>query len=396
MEYLKGSRVFFGPCGIGLGHVSRNIPIAKELEKKGANVVFSTYLESIGFARRNGFKVIEAPPLSLISDASGSIDLKSSIKQIIKSLPVFGEQVETELKYMRSFKPDVVVSDSRLSTVFASKILGKPIILILNQFNPLIPREKDSLMAFRLADGTIMTLLGKGWSLCDEILIPDFPEPYTLSSYTLRIPKRYKRKISLIGAILPKKPEENKLKNEIIKELSIKKGQKLIYAGISGPKQERMPLINLLESTLNNFSDDYKFILSIGDPSKTSEKSIDGSLIKIPWIEDRFEYLNACDAIISRGGHETLMQSICYGKPSLIIPVPNHPEQYGNARRAQKLGVAKAIHQKEVSSLKLKLLLNEITEHNMYKENLINLTKFGHIGNGLEKSIEVISKYLKN
>ncbi len=54
-------------------------------------------------------------------------------------------------------------------------------------------------------------------------------------------------------------------------------------------------------------------------------------------LKTRFDYLEACDAVISRGGHETLMQSISYGKPSVIIPVPKHPEQYGNARRAMEL-----------------------------------------------------------
>jgi UDP-N-acetylglucosamine--N-acetylmuramyl-(pentapeptide) pyrophosphoryl-undecaprenol N-acetylglucosamine transferase len=396
LEYFKGSRIFFGPCGIGLGHVSRNIPIANELKRKGAEVVFSTYLESIRYARRNGFKVVEAPALSLINDVSGSIDLRSSLKQILKSVPIFSNQVEFELKCMRSFSPDVVVSDSRLSTILAAKMLGKPVILILNQFNPIVPREKDAFMAFKLADGTIMTLLGKGWSLCNEILIPDFPEPYTLSTDTLRIPKNYRRKISLIGAILSKKLEDNIHKEAIIKEFEVKQEQKLIYAGISGPKQERLPLLQMLESALSDFFDDYKIVMSLGDPLKKSEKTLTGSLIKISWIEDRFEYLNACDAVISRGGHETLMQSICYKKPSLIIPVPNHPEQYSNARKAQQLGVARAIHQKDITRLLIKELLDEITIKESYKQNLNNLNKYGHVDEGLDKSIEIISKYLKN
>ncbi|MBN1682770.1 hypothetical protein JW865_04380 [Candidatus Bathyarchaeota archaeon] len=393
MGYFKNSKIYFGPCGIGLGHISRNIPIANELKEKGAEILFSTYSESVGFARKSGFHVLESPAINLVNEVSGSFDLKSTLKQSIKLVPTFLEQVEIELDNIRVFKPDVVVSDSRLSTILASKLLKIPVILILNQFNPLVPREKDEFMAFKLADGTIMTLLGKSWSLCNEILIPDFPEPYTLSMDTLRIPKRYRKKITLIGAILSKKPEENFMKNEILKELNIKKDQKLIYAGISGPKTERLPLISILEPILSDLSDNYKVVMSMGDPSKKPTLNQIGTLIKIPWIDNRFEYLNACDAVISRGGHETLMQSICYGKPSIIIPVPKHPEQYGNARRAQKLGLARAIHQKNITKTNIINLLTEIMEKETFKENLKKINKEG-LGEGLEKSIEIISKYL--
>ncbi|RLI33212.1 hypothetical protein DRO66_10535, partial [Candidatus Bathyarchaeota archaeon] len=58
---LDGSRIYLGPCGIGLGHVGRTIPVAKELERRGAEVMFSTYLEAVEFVRRQGFPVVRSP-----------------------------------------------------------------------------------------------------------------------------------------------------------------------------------------------------------------------------------------------------------------------------------------------------------------------------------------------
>ena len=61
-------------------------------------------------------------------------------------------QVNAEIRYMKAFKPDAVVSDSRLSSIFAAKLLGLPVLLILNQFTPLIPR----------AEGHVHALEGRG------------------------------------------------------------------------------------------------------------------------------------------------------------------------------------------------------------------------------------------
>ncbi len=145
------------------------------------------------------------------NDISGSIDLRmSSVNQGVQVFPTFMRQINAEIRYMKAFKPDAVISDSRLSSIFAAKLLGIPVLLILNQFTPLIPVQKERFMLSRVADGVIMTLISRGWSYADKILIPDFPAPNTLSIDCLRIPRPYQRKVELIGAILPEIPVEVK------------------------------------------------------------------------------------------------------------------------------------------------------------------------------------------
>ena len=107
-------------------------------------------------------------------------------------------------------------------------------------------------------------------------------------------------------------------------------------------------------------------------------------------MKDRFDLLNACDLVISRGGHETMMQSICYGKPSIIIPVPNHPEQYGNARRAQELGVAYAIHQRNIDRDGVLLLAEEMLGDDSFV-TLYRSSTSGHLGDGVDRSIEALA-----
>jgi len=394
LERFDDSRIYFSPCGIGLGHASRSQSIASELRRRGADILFSTYLEGVDYIEKKGFPVVEVPPISLSNDSSGSIDLKlSSINQGIKAFPTFMRQVDSELQYMKSFRPDVVVSDSRLSSIFAAKMLGLPTLLILNQFTPLIPRKRDRFMLFKVADGVVMTLIGRGWGLSDRILIPDFPVPYTLSIDCLRIPRPYQRKVEMVGAILPKKPKEARDKGEVRRNLGISKEQKLIYAGISGPWGERIPLLHILEPIFESFPDEYSVVMSMGTPRGGAKPVRRGSLIKLNWVEDRFDLLNACDLVISRGGHETMMQSICYGKPSIIIPVSKHSEQYGNARRAQELGVAHAIHQRNIEREGLLLLVEEILGDASYTNRLTDLNK-KHIGDGVERSISAMANIM--
>jgi UDP:flavonoid glycosyltransferase YjiC (YdhE family) len=358
--------------------------------------MFSTYSEGVEYLKRHNLPVATAPEISLANDESGGIDLKkTSITKGLTVTPTFLKQVETELKYMKDFKPDLVFSDSRLSSIFAAKLLGIPKILVLNQFHPILPRNSDEFRIFKLADSVILSLISQGWGMSDLILIPDFPEPYTISQDSLRIPKHYKRLIRFVGAILPKKPDDVLNHLDIKERLNVDYERELIYVGISGPRNERNPLINILETVLTGFPDKYKIVLSLGDPLGGSTPIYYNGLVKIPWIKDRFDYLKACDFVVSRAGHETIMQSICYNKPSILIPVPNHTEQYANARRSMELGVAEAIHQNELRKEVLINLIDYIGNNDHYVRCLNEMNK-RNLGDGMKNSIDAISEFLPN
>jgi len=171
--------------------------------------------------------------------------------------------------------------------------------------------------------------------------------------------------------------------------------QHLIYAGISGPRGEREPLIRLLEPLFAKFPDRYRVIMSIGDPNGGSDPIRRGALTMIPWLENRFEYLNACDLVVCRGGHETIMQSICYGKPSVIIPVPRHPEQYGNARRAMELGVATAMHQRDIDRDSLVAMVDNMIGNGRYKQVLDDINSRKNLGDGIGNTMDVIYEMLQ-
>jgi len=395
VDGIEGSRVYFSPCGIGFGHVSRSVTIAEEVARRGGEVLFSTYLEAVDYVRKYGFPVLSAPPIQMENDPTGSIDIKSStVEQGLTAFPTLLDQVRFEIRGMMAFDADLVFSDSRVSSILAARLLKIPVVLLLNQFLPRAPRVKDTNL-FKVFDGTVLTMLGRTWALSDIIVIPDFPEPYTISLDSLRIPRRVGARVRLVGSILQERPGENSKSHEIRERLGVEEDQRLIYAGISGPRAEREPLIRLLGPIFAGFPDRYRVLMSMGIPDGGSEPTLNGALTVIPWLENRFEYLNACDLVISRGGHETIMQSICYGKPAVIIPVPRHPEQYGNARRAMELGVATAIHQRDIEKGSLVALVDRMMGSRRYKRVLDDISSKEHLGDGLENTLDVITETLR-
>ncbi|MBE0633283.1 hypothetical protein IH574_01820, partial [Candidatus Bathyarchaeota archaeon] len=146
MNVFDGKRIYFGACGMGLGHVSRSVPIAQEVIMRKGEVLFSTYLEGVHYVNNYGLPVVAAPDLSMEVDVTGSIDIKATtLLSGIGSLTTFLDQVRFEIQTMQTFEPDLVFSDTRLSSIYAARLLKIPIVLLLNQFMPRLPRDKDTI-----------------------------------------------------------------------------------------------------------------------------------------------------------------------------------------------------------------------------------------------------------
>ena len=389
-------RVYFAPCGIGLGHVGRNIPIARRLVEKNVEVLFSTYQEGIRYVEREKFPLVKAPPIGFQVKPDGTIDFRQTAVNPGPFLASFTlmKQVNAEIEAIGSFKPDVVVSDSRASPLLAAKMLGIPRICILNQFQVIIPRKKHLLRLARLADYITLAIVGKIWTSGNAVLIPDFPPPYTISTGNLNIPKSYRKKVNMIGPILSTHPNELPTEKELRKKLKLPMDKPVIFAPISGPIRERAFLTVILRRILLEFPEEYEIVLSLGYPNAETEPIHHGNLRIYKWIPNRFEYLKACDLVISRAGHGTLMQCMCYGKPMILVPTPSHTEQLNNAKQAEELGVAKVIGQKKISKEKLVENVQQILESEI-PERLEQIQREVSEYNGLENVIKTIMETAK-
>jgi UDP-N-acetylglucosamine--N-acetylmuramyl-(pentapeptide) pyrophosphoryl-undecaprenol N-acetylglucosamine transferase len=386
-------RVYFSPCGIGLGHVGRCVPIAKKLMEKNAEVLFSTYQEGIDYIEREKLPLVKAPSIGFKVKPDGTIDFRQTA---VDPGPFFAsftliKQIDAEVESIESFKPDVVVSDSRASPLLAARILGIPRVCILNQFQVIIPRKKRLLRLAKFADSATLTMVGKIWTSGNEVLIPDFPKPYTISAGNLNIPKSYREHVKLIGPIISTLPDGLPTKKQLRKKLGLPMNKPVLFAPISGPLRERAFLTAILSRILLKFPDDYEVVMSLGYPNADHEPVRHSNLTIYKWLPNRFEYLKACDLVISRAGHGTLTQCLCYGKPVIIVPTPSHTEQLNNAKQVKAFAVAKMIEQEELSRENLlngvQQILNDGTP-----ERLTEIQQEVLRHNGLENAVKTVTE----
>lgn len=387
-------RVYFAPCGIGLGHVGRVIPIAKKLQN--TEMVFSTYKEGINYVKQEGLPLVEAPPIGFQVKPDGSVDFRQTA---VNPGPFFAsftllKQIGFELRTIQRFKPDVVVSDSRMSSLVAGRILRIPRICILNEFQPIIPRRTHYLRLARLADSITLALLGKMWTSGNTVLIPDFPSPYTICEGNLNIPKSFRKNVRLIGPILPTHPNDLSTKEQLRTKLKLPSDKPLIFVPISGPNLEKTFVTSVLRRILLEFPERYEIVVSYGYPGADSKPLRHRNVIIHNWLPNRFEYLKACDLVIGRAGHGTITQCMCYGKPVILIPTPNHTEQLANARQARNLGIAQIILQEWLTNEKLLEKVEQgLREANSERLECIQKEALSH--NGLENAVKTVVEKAK-
>jgi len=386
-------RVYFAPCGIGLGHVGRSVPIARKLLERDAEVTFSTYGEGIPFIKKEGLPLIEAPPIGFQVKPDGAIDFKQTVINPGPFLASFTalKQVNAEIRTIGKFKPDIVVSDSRVSPLLAARLLQIHRICILNQFQVIIPRKKRLLRLAKLADFGTLTLVGRMWTSGNTVLIPDFPMPYTICTGNLSIPKAYRKNVKLIGPILPLHPNKLPSQTELREKLKLPTNKPVILVPISGPIMERAFLTGILRKLLLEFPMEYEIIMSLGYPNTDDKPIQHGNVTIFKWIPNRFEYLKACDLVIGRAGHGTVTQCMCYGKPIVLVPTPNHTEQLSNAKQAAALGVAKVIQQERITRQTLLEEVQQILDSNMpEKLKQVQVEVLKH--DGLENAVKTITE----
>jgi len=388
-------RVYFGVCGVGLGHVGRCTPVARKLLERGDEVLFSTYSDACDYVRREGLPLREAPPIYFAVKPDGTVDFRQTTAYPgIFSTFIFLNQLRAELEFMKGFKPDFVVSDSRVSSILAAKLLGVPVVTVLNLYRVRIPRERRFLRLAQIADGGILTVVGMVWNMGEEVLIPDFPSPYTLSVNNLGIPPWRESKVRLIGPIIQVKPSDLPSRGEIREKFGVGEDELFIFVSISGPSREKGYFISVMKDLVRKFPSDYRVVMSIAEPNSLEEPVREGNVTIYPWLHNRFEFLKACDVVVSRAGLGTISQAICYGKPLVLIPTPSHTEQFHNAERAEALKLGKVLDQRGLCYERLVTAVEDVLTE-PYRRRVEEVQREASKYDAIETMIEVISNHGK-
>ena len=393
---MIGLRLYIGPCGLGLGHITRCDAIAREFSNEGVDVLFSSYLDALAYLKRSGFTYFSAIPLSFRTREDGTIDPKMTMSQNGVTVGLWGfiRQLIGEVKQISAFEPDVVISDTRISTLVAAFILRKPRILILNQYSVQMPKDdkkhrlndRPMLFAAKIIWRYISAMLELAWGLSDLIIVPDLKAPYTISGYNLAIPPGIRRKVRLVGPLTRSRLNLGDGVRHTVR------GRPLVFACVSGPATDRRYLVSKLTDILKEFPEDYELILSCGDPNGSVGGKRIENLVVHEWMTEQsyWRTFERADVIVSRAGHETIMKAVSEGKPLVLIPPPNHTEQANNAKRAEELGVAVVLDQSRLDAAMLAEAISRTLRDN--RESALRLSETLGSESGVRAVVEAVSQ----
>jgi len=387
-------KIHLGVCGIGFGHAARAVPLIKAIKERGWSLSVSSYGEGLEYLRRHGLDVCEAPGVSYGVLHEGKVSIKMTIyKNILLPIRVL-EQISYEMSLIDR-ETDLVISDTRASTILAAKILGKPVLTILNQFNIriLYPRYKWIIESLEAASH----LVGWIWLKSDKILVADFPPPLTISKYNLVFPKDIENgeKVRYIGPVLEDSiynlPDKEYLKSKYGVGLD---GKPVILFKATGPLYERKILIDKLIPILVKLSREFEIIVTLGG-LKVNLQDVEGSLKIYEWVENPLELISISDIVITRAGQTTLAKILSLGKPVIMIPIPGHAEQNGNAISVEENKAGIKIDEEDLNEETLRSSINYIFNSSS-KMKALDYSKVFRALNPMQTVLEEVDRLLKN
>jgi UDP-N-acetylglucosamine--N-acetylmuramyl-(pentapeptide) pyrophosphoryl-undecaprenol N-acetylglucosamine transferase len=389
------SKIYISPYGVGLGHASRMLMLAEQVRDLGYEVTFSSFGEATDFLIHSGFTCKKVPPLELSWTTEGAFSIKKSIASLPYQFSSFSRQLNAEVRNVADLRPDLVISDTRLSPLIISKAFKIPSIVILNQIRLLLSPSLRRIRIARLYEEFNGQLLGAFWSFADKILIPDLPPPMTISEKNIWCVSTASSKVKYVGFTAPNPTIIPERLDEACRMLNLTSKRPLIFVHISGPLPTRRPLTNLVLRAFRKLEPEIQYVISEGKPGGNAfPQKISDSGWYFEWCPIRDELFTLCDALVIRAGHASISQSIQFGKPFLCLPIENHGEQLANSDKVSELKIGISLRQNRLTLETVKeAVLNLITDE-QYRSNALHLMRFAQGLNGLQNILKEVKKYL--
>ena len=388
-------KVYFTPYGVGLGHASRLITIAEKVKTNNIYVKFSSFGEAVDFIARYGYHCNQVPPVEFSWNSQGSFSMKNSVSNIPSWFKNFTTQVVKEVEMMIKFSPNIVVSDSRLSSLVSARLLGIPSLVLLNQIKLLLSPKLHSFKVGRFFENLNGEFIGILWSLSNEILVPDLPPPYTISENNIWNTNSVHKKIKYIGFISPKMNISEQRIIKVMNLLNFSKDKPIIFFHISGPSKTRLPLVKKILDAQKYFRNKIQYVISEGKPNGDIEpqKLADNGWY-YEWCPIRDELFALSDILVLRGGHTTMSKAIQFGKPIISIPIENHAEQISNSSKIKKIGIGIMLKDHVLLSEKISEAINEILNDNKFTSRSIEIMQFCDKLNGVQNVVNIVRSYI--
>lgn len=294
-------KIAFSICNIGFGHVTRSLRIIDELEDRGHEVYVMAGSPQDEFVRNKGYETFTISRSLNLYNGLGK-RWSRTLLFLSSATPKVSLSALKSRKVIKRMDPDILVSDSELSSVLSTGDLNK--VFITHQPGLFVGERmsKFSILWRKVIKG------------CEKVIVPDVID--------VDIPKDMEGMSEKVGPIAEDIEEDRSTLKE---RLNIDDGTVLLLPSFS--KEQRYSKMKEVEGL------DHDFVF-LGQDRNMERKNI--RFKKRDDVSSSCEYIKASDFVIV-SGYTSLMESVYYNKP--VFMVPTQLEQEFVAKLGSRAGV---------------------------------------------------------
>ena len=328
---------------IGLGHVTRDIAIVKNI--KNISINFVTGGGAAEILRKLDYKIDDVynPPSFIVENGI----LNNQTKWLWNYFQYYKNCKKISEKIIKTNNSDLIISDEDFASLIVAQNLKIPNILITDVLETKFTKGIASLIE-RKMNKSMMNIIKN----CDVVIIPE--EGHDQGN------------IKRVGPIVR---EINFSREELREKFSFSKTT--IIISIGGTDAGLFLIEKSIESILK-INQDIEIVVVSG-PAISKKFS---NVRNLGFVDNLHELIFASDLIISLAGKSTIDEAKAYGTPGIFIPIKGHFEQEDNAK-------TEGFIFEDIN--RLETLISEKLEQ---KRNKINT-------NGAKLASEIIKKMIK-
>jgi UDP:flavonoid glycosyltransferase YjiC (YdhE family) len=403
LDGIVKRRILVMPDGNWLAHTSRPFEIAKVLRDMGHDVVFAGEGYYMKLPREKGFQVIPIktldPNTALTRSRSGRVNwfYYEFIKQC----------VEEELKLFDNVRPDLVLTDFRLTLSTSCELSAILLVVILNaswtNFYDVKIEAPEHFIVTPMLGKRIATWFAP-WIKSFIVTYDSLPFRRFRGEKGLSLRKNiwdiWRGDLNLIADIPEYGPTKNLPSNFHYIGPIIWEPEMEISDWLEKLNPEKPIIYFTMGST--GFARFFNQAIEIFGNSKYQCIITTAGMVYLTEIPENFfvidyapgsKIMEKSDLVVCHGGNGTIYQAMSKGVP--IIGIPTMPDQEFNLDRVEALGIGIHLSELKFKPSHLVEAVEKILSQKSYKENALSYKQILEKYNGPQNGAELIESFLK-
>lgn len=308
-------KVLIAPLDWGLGHATRCIPVIRQLQKRGAEVLVATSGPALSLLKKEfeGLQYFNLPAYNPVYPSTGSMVWKMGA-QLPKFISTINKEQNAIEEIVAAQKVDVVISDNRYGA-YSKKAKS---VFITHQLNILMPSD------WKWMEGMVNYFNRRQIAKFSECWLPAPAQ----TPFTGLMPNSSALSPKYIGYLSRLAPKQLPLKYEVA-------------VICSGPEPQRSIFEQMVLQQLLPLHKTAIVVRGMPDEKQKFNRQQEGVTI-VNYLESAEinEVLSESGIVICRPGYSMVMDLMQIGGKALFIPTPGQTEQQYLAEVLKEQGVA--------------------------------------------------------